>query len=138
MLTTVFPLQLFEGKPSLKHLALWNPDATFVDPLTVAEGYERYATQWYALAQTFNPIKIQSHEVVSAVNPIEVKLHNRYTLLAINMPQEIHSLVKIWVDDKGKIDRVEDRWDGELPKGVLTKLSQVGPRISGQDSLEKC
>ncbi|KAK3497213.1 uncharacterized protein B0T23DRAFT_426348 [Neurospora hispaniola] len=114
-------LDLFEGKPTLKHLSLWNPDATFVDPITTAQGYNRYAAQWYALAQVLGPVKIQSHEVVSSGNPIEVKLHNRYTLPPINKTQDIHSLVKIWVDGNGKIARVEDRWDGELPDGALNE-----------------
>ncbi|KAK1780618.1 hypothetical protein QBC45DRAFT_323097 [Copromyces sp. CBS 386.78] len=115
-------LDLFEGKPSLKHLSLWNPDATFIDPLTTAKGYNRYAAQWYALAQMFSPVEIQSHEVVSSGNPIEVKLHNKYTLPSINKQQDIHSLVKIWVDSNGKIDRVEDRWDGQLPEGALSEV----------------
>ncbi|EGZ77038.1 hypothetical protein NEUTE2DRAFT_78059 [Neurospora tetrasperma FGSC 2509] len=114
-------LDLFEGKPTLQHLSLWNPDATFVDPITTAQGYNRYAAQWYALAQVLGPVKIQSHEVVSSGSPIEVKLHNRYTLPPINKTQDIHSLVKIWVDGNGKIARVEDRWDGELPDGALNE-----------------
>lgn len=77
------------------------------------------------------PVEIQSHEVVSSGNPIEVKLHNRYTIPSINKPQDIHSLVKIWVDGDGKIDRVEDRWDGELPEGAL---SEVCPGVSGKDN----
>nr|CAE76355.1 conserved hypothetical protein [Neurospora crassa] len=124
-------LDLFEGKPTLKHLSLWNPDATFVDPIATAQGYNQYAAQWYALAQVLSPVKIQSHEVVSSGNPIEIKLHNRYTLPPINKKQDIHSLVKIWVDDNGKIARVEDRWDGELPDGAL---NEVYPCVSGEDN----
>lgn len=134
MLTSISFHQLFEGKPTLKHLSLWNPDATFIDPLTTAQGYNRYAAQWYALAQLFSPVEIQSHEVVSSGNPIEVKLHNKYTLPSINKQQDIHSLVKIWVDSNGKIDRVEDRWDGQLPEGAL---SEVCLRVSGKDNLGK-
>lgn len=135
MLTVASSHQLFEGKPTLKHLSLWNPDATFIDPITTAQGYNRYAAQWYALAQMLSPVEIQSHEVISSGNPIEVKLHNRYTLPSINKPQDIHSVVRIWVDDNGKIDRVEDRWDGELPEGALSEVCSGGP---GRASFEAC
>ncbi|KAK3330738.1 hypothetical protein B0H66DRAFT_544724 [Apodospora peruviana] len=115
-------LDLFEGNPTLKHLSLWSPTATFADNLTVAEGFDRYAAQWYGLPTVFKPISIQSHKVVSAGNPIEIDLRNKYTLKGIKTEQEIASKVKIFVDSaSGKISRVEDRWNDKLPGGAISQ-----------------
>ncbi|KAI1212129.1 uncharacterized protein F4807DRAFT_458332 [Annulohypoxylon truncatum] len=113
-------LDLFEGNPTLKHLSLWSPDATFTDPITVASGYKKFAAQWYGLPALFNPIQIQSHSVKSAGNPIEVELTNKYTLKGIGTAQTINSVVRIDVGQSGKIERVEDRWNDKLPDGVIS------------------
>ncbi|KAI1453239.1 hypothetical protein F4805DRAFT_444425 [Annulohypoxylon moriforme] len=114
-------LDLFEGNPTLKHLSLWSQDATFTDPITVASGYKKFAAQWYGLPALFNPIQIQSHSVTSAGNPIEVELSNRYTLRGIGTAQTIKSVVRIEVGEKGKIERVEDRWNNKLPEGAISE-----------------
>ncbi|KAI0162306.1 hypothetical protein GGR57DRAFT_453786 [Xylariaceae sp. FL1272] len=114
-------LDLFEGNPTLKHLSLWSQNATFTDPLTVAEGYNKFAAQWYGLPALFNPIKIQSHQVTSGGNPIELNLKNMYTVKGIKKEQTIDSKVKIWVGVDGKIERLEDRWDGKLPEGAVSE-----------------
>lgn len=115
-------LDLFEGRPSLRHLNLWKPDATFTDPLTVAEGFDRYAAQWYGLPTIFSPINITSHTVTSSGNPIEIDLSNKYTVKGIKKEQEITSKVKIFVDDAtGKISKVEDRWNDKLPEGAISQ-----------------
>ncbi|KAK4208033.1 hypothetical protein QBC37DRAFT_432558 [Rhypophila decipiens] len=116
-------LDLFEGRPSLRHLDLWSKDATFADPLTVAEGYDRYAAQWYGLPTVFSPINLVSHTVTSAGNPIEIDLDNKYTLKGVKKEQEIKSKVKIWLDESagGKINKVEDRWNDKLPDGPISQ-----------------
>ncbi|KAI0599600.1 hypothetical protein F4775DRAFT_591386 [Biscogniauxia sp. FL1348] len=113
-------LDLFEASPTLRHLSLWSPDATFADPLTEARGRERYAAQWYGLAALFWPAAIQRHEVLSAGNPIEVAVSNRYVVRGLRTAHLIDSLVRIHVGDDSKITRVEDRWDDkELPDGSV-------------------
>ncbi|KAK3694169.1 hypothetical protein B0T22DRAFT_373173 [Podospora appendiculata] len=115
-------LDLFAGNPTLKHLALWTPEATFADPITISQGYAKYAAQWYGLPAVFNPITIVSHTVVSAGNPIELDLRNRYTVKGIKSEQEIASRVRIFVDDaSGRIDKVEDRWNDSLPDGPISQ-----------------
>ncbi|KAK8040377.1 hypothetical protein PG991_000165 [Apiospora marii] len=127
-------LDLFEGNPTQKHLDLWKDDAVFADPLSVAEGRERFAAQWYGLASLFSPIQIQSHRVVSGGNPIEVELTNKYVVaskvpLAKGKEQVISSRVLIHVDaaDGLKITRVEDRWDDKLPDGAVSQVSELLP-----------
>lgn len=39
-------LDLFAGRPSLEKLKLWNDDAVFEDPITIAQGRKQYEPQW--------------------------------------------------------------------------------------------
>ncbi|KAF7560229.1 hypothetical protein G7046_g3939 [Stylonectria norvegica] len=116
-------LDLFEGRPSLSHLSLWSPTATFQDPLTLATGYDRFAAQWYGLAALFSPIAIQTHEVTSAGDPIELTLQNKYVVKGIKKEQVMDSVVRIHVGADGRIDRVEDRWNDSLPQGAVAQVS---------------
>ncbi|OLN86549.1 hypothetical protein CCHL11_08525 [Colletotrichum chlorophyti] len=122
-------LDLFEGNPTLKHLSLWSKSGTFQDNITVAEGFDKYAAQWYGLPALFNPIKIQSHTVTSAGNPIELNLKNSYTVKGIKAEQTMDSVVQIEVGDDGKITKVFDKWNNDLPDGAfsqaLRKLNAV-------------
>ncbi|KAI8261572.1 hypothetical protein K4K53_000568 [Colletotrichum sp. SAR 10_77] len=122
-------LDLFEGNPTLKHLSLWSKTATFQDNITIAEGYDKFAAQWYGLPALFDPIRIQSHTVTSAGNPIEFKLKNTYTVKGVKSEQTMESIVQIEVGSDGKIAKVSDKWDNELPEGAfsqaLRKLNAV-------------
>ncbi|KAF9871967.1 hypothetical protein CkaCkLH20_10599 [Colletotrichum karsti] len=122
-------LDLFEGNPTLKHLSLWSKNATFQDNITVAEGFDKFAAQWYGLPALFNPIQIQSHTVTSAGNPIELNLKNKYTVKGIKSEQTMESVVQIQVGDDGKIAKVNDKWNNELPDNAfsqaLRKLNAV-------------
>jgi len=115
--------QLFEGNPTLKHLSLWHHDATFSDPITVAAGYNRFAAQWYGLPALFSPINILSHKVISSGNPIELELSNKYVVKGIKKEQVMDSIVKIYVGSDGKIEKVEDKWNGKLPEGAFSEVS---------------
>lgn len=114
-------LDLFEGHPTLKHLSLWRRDALFADPITSAAGYDKFAAQWYGLAALFQPIRIQSHEVISGGNPLELNLTNKYVLKGLQKEQVMSSRVKIHVDADGKIEKVEDRWNDKLPDGPVSE-----------------
>jgi hypothetical protein len=46
-------LDLFQGKPSKEKLQLWTDEATFEDPITVAQGRKRYEPQWVSFFSTF-------------------------------------------------------------------------------------
>ncbi|KAH9905470.1 hypothetical protein F4778DRAFT_779806 [Xylariomycetidae sp. FL2044] len=120
-------LDLFSGNPTLRHLSLWSPSAVFTDPLTVAAGYDKYAAQWYGLPALFDPIRIRSHRVTSAGNPIELDLSNAYVVKGIKKEQVIDSRVRIHVGADGRtIEKVEDRWNDELPEGTaFRKLNAV-------------
>lgn len=123
-------LDLFAGRPSLSKLALWRDDATFTDPLTIATGRERYAAQWYGLQSAFSEIERLNHEVKDVGNPILMDLRTRYVIKWINKEQIIQSVVAIHLDEQGKIAKVEDKWDGKLPDGVISNVSSVFQLLS--------
>ncbi|KAJ4295148.1 hypothetical protein N0V90_007158 [Kalmusia sp. IMI 367209] len=112
-------LDLFAGRPSLPKLALWRDDATFTDPLTIATGRDRFAAQWYGLQQAFSEIERLHHEVTDAGNPILMDLKTRYVIKGIGKEQVVQSVIAIHLDGEGKVQKVEDRWDGKLPEGSI-------------------
>ncbi|KAK9787913.1 putative SnoaL-like domain-containing protein [Seiridium cardinale] len=57
-----------------------------------------FEAQLYGLPSVFGPINIQRHTVTWSGNPIDSK-------------------VKIYVGSDGKIEKVEDRWNDNLPGG---------------------
>ncbi|EGP83720.1 unnamed protein product [Zymoseptoria tritici ST99CH_1A5] len=110
-------LDLFAGRPSLAKLQLWTDDATFTDPITIAEGRKQYEPQWYGLQKAFSEIERKSHEVTSGGNPIEMDMTTRYVVKGINKEQTISSKVKVHLDAAGeKIVKVEDLWNGDMDK----------------------
>ncbi|KAL6158769.1 hypothetical protein ACJBU6_02869 [Exserohilum turcicum] len=112
-------LDLFAGRPSLKKLALWRDDATFTDPLTIATGRSKYAAQWYGLKAAFSEIERQHYEVKDAGNPILMDLKTRYVVKGLGKEQVIQSEVAIHLDSEGKIEKVEDKWNGKLPENPI-------------------
>ncbi|KAL1651803.1 hypothetical protein SLS61_005174 [Didymella pomorum] len=112
-------LDLFAGRPSLRKLALWRDDATFEDPITIAQGREKYQAQWYGLQSAFSEIERQHHSVKDAGNPILMDLKTRYVIKGINKEQVVSSVVAIHLDGEGKIQKVQDKWDGKLPDGAI-------------------
>jgi hypothetical protein len=115
-------LDLFAGRPSLQKLALWRDDATFADNITIAEGRDKYAAQWYGLQSAFSEIERLHHQVKDAGNPILMDLKTRYVIKGINKEQTIESVVAIHLDQQGKIKKVEDKWNGELPDGAISNV----------------
>ncbi|KAJ8118595.1 hypothetical protein OPT61_g480 [Boeremia exigua] len=112
-------LDLFAGRPSLQKLALWRDDATFEDPITIAQGREKYQAQWYGLQSAFSEIERQHHSVKDAGNPILMDLKTRYVIKGIGKEQIVSSVVAIHLDGEGKIQKVQDKWDGKLPDGAI-------------------
>lgn len=111
-----------------------NRDATFADPLTDAKGYDRFAAQWYGLLAVFGRIQLVSHQVVDAGNPMEVEVKNRYTAKVVGNTQEIASRVRITVGGDGKIERVEDGWNGKgLPEGFVGEVIMHLPCLGSQE-----
>ncbi|KAI8722645.1 hypothetical protein NCS52_00408800 [Fusarium sp. LHS14.1] len=117
-------IQLFEGRPSLRHLSLWTPTATFQDPITNAVGFDKFAAQWYGLVALFSPITIQSQEVTSSGDPISLRLSNKYVLKGLGTEKVMDSVVDIHVGPDGRISRVEDKWNDKLPQGPIATAFQ--------------
>ncbi|KAL1652345.1 hypothetical protein SLS58_000472 [Diplodia intermedia] len=118
-------LDLFAGRPSLAKLRLWSDEAVFEDPITQARGRKEYEPQWYGLQAAFSEIERLHHEVTSAGNPITMSLKTRYVVKGIGKETTIDSVVNISTDPAGKITKVEDRWNGNLPDGSIANVSSV-------------
>ncbi|KAL1297193.1 hypothetical protein AAFC00_004763 [Neodothiora populina] len=122
-------LDLFAGRPSKEKLQLWTDDGTFEDPITIAKGRDKYEPQWYGLRAAFSEIERISHQVNSSGNPITMDMKTRYVVKGISKEQTIASVVNIFVNSEGKIEKVEDKWDGQLPdsafKNAFRRLNAV-------------
>lgn len=122
-------LDLFAGRPSLAKLQLWTDDATFTDPLTIAEGRKQYEAQWYGLQTAFSEIERLNHEVKSSGNPILMDLSQRYKVKGIGKEQMVNSIVEIHTDGD-KISKVADKWDGKLPDSSISNVSSFWTLLS--------
>jgi hypothetical protein len=111
----------------VKKLSLWADDATFTDPLTIADGRKQYSAQWYGLQAAFSEIKRLSSCVTGSGNPIEMDLKTMYKIKGLGMEQTIDSKVKIFTEGE-KIKKVEDRWNDELPEGAFKNVSVLNLR----------
>jgi len=107
-------LDLFAGRPSLAKLQLWKDEGVFTDPITIAKGRKQFEPQWYGLQTAFSEIERKSHQVTDAGNPIAMDMVTRYKVKGIGKETTINSKILIFTEG-GKISRVEDKWDGELP-----------------------
>lgn len=53
-----------------------------------------------------------------------MELSNMYTVKGIKSEKVIDSIVRIRVDGEGKIEMLEDRWNGKLPEGTIADVSR--------------
>ena len=78
----------------------------------------------YGLQSAFSEIERLSHEVKSSGNPISMDLKTRYVIKGIKKEQTVASVVNIFYDQtSGKITKVEDKWDGNLPDSSFKNVS---------------
>lgn len=61
--------------------------------------------------------------MTSAGNPITMSLKTRYVVKGIKKETTINSIVNISIDSAGKITKVEDKWDGNLPESSIANVS---------------
>ena len=54
-------------------------------------------------------------------------LKTRYVIKGIGKEQTVSSVVAIHLDGEGKIQKVEDKWDGKLPEGAISNVSPAVP-----------
>lgn len=58
-------------------------------------------------------------------------MSNKYVVKGIKKEQVMNSVVKIYLASDGKIEKVEDRWNGKLPEGAISDVSETSPPDSG-------
>ncbi|POS85292.1 hypothetical protein EPUL_003036 [Erysiphe pulchra] len=116
-------LDLFKGRPTLKKLQLWDENATFNDPLTMATGRKQYQAQWYGLKAAFSEIEQLKAIVLTSGNPMHLFVKTRYKVKCIGFEKIISSDVKIYMDSLERhITGVDDLWNGEIPCGAIAKV----------------
>jgi hypothetical protein len=76
----------------------------------------------YGLQTAFSEIERKSHSVTSSGNPIEMDMTTMYKVKGIGKETTISSKINIW-HEGGKITRVEDKWNGELPDSGIANVS---------------
>ena len=120
-------LDLFGGFPSKRKLALWTDDASFHDPLTMAEGRKQYEAQWYGLKASMSEIEQQHSNIIKGGNPIELRLKTRYKVKGVGKEEIVDSRVLVHLTSDGqKITKVEDKWNGDVPpEGAFAKVCLV-------------
>ncbi|EGY21100.1 uncharacterized protein VDAG_02624 [Verticillium dahliae VdLs.17] len=79
-------------------------------------------------------VSLDSHQKVLVGSVLDIKLSNSYTVKGIKSEQTMDSVVRIDVGPDGKITRVDDRWNDNMPEGAvaqtLRKLNAVSvPRF---------
>lgn len=78
----------------------------------------------YGLQSAFKEIERLGHEVTDAGNPIGMNLKTRYVVKLVGKEQIIDSKIQIFYDKfTGKITKVQDKWDGNLPDSTFTNVS---------------
>jgi len=95
------------------------------------------AATWtqYGLQTAFKEIERLHHEVTDAGNPISMNLKTRYVVKGIGAEQTIESVVKIFTNAQGKIEKVEDKWGGKLPDNAFQNVSRPLRRSPSRSSL---
>lgn len=79
----------------------------------------------YGLAAAFSKIELKSAEVTSSGNPITMDVSNHYTVKGIGKEQLINSKIEIHVSPTGKIDKVLDKWNGNIPDSAIANVSSI-------------
>lgn len=54
-------------------------------------------------------------------------MSNKYVVKGIKKEQIMNSVVRIFLGADGKIEKVEDRWNGKLPEGAFSEVSANAP-----------
>ena len=78
----------------------------------------------YGLQSAFSEIERLEHEVTSSGNPISLNMKTRYKVKGVGMEQTISSVVNIF-HEGGKITKVQDKWNGNLPEGAIANVSNI-------------
>ncbi|CAL1704088.1 unnamed protein product [Somion occarium] len=98
----------------------FRPDAVFEDPLCIAEGWDQYAAQWFALPKVISKSERVSTRIISGTlspNRVIFEQTQVYTFRLIGLKKTIPSVVIVDLDEDFKITRLEDQWYGKpLPK----------------------
>jgi hypothetical protein len=85
----------------------------------------------YGLQQAFSEIDRISYQVTGSGNPITMDLKTRYVVKGIGKEQTINSKINIFTTaDGSKIEKVEDKWDGQLPDSAFKDVSSIFQLLS--------
>jgi hypothetical protein len=110
-------LELFSSRPNLDIFRRWwRDDATFEDPLSVAEGFKQYAAQWFAMHKAFPQSRTLEYRILSSTtnpNQVTYALTQEYTIRFLGVKKVMNSVVVIDLDENEKIVKLQDMWNGK-------------------------
>ncbi|KAI5899978.1 uncharacterized protein SCHCODRAFT_02606647 [Schizophyllum commune H4-8] len=111
--------ELYSGRPSPEIFERsWHPLAIFEDPYSKCKGITEIAAQWYAMTKFLSNAEIISARVMSSTrhpNRLVFAQTVAYTYRYVGTTKTVSSIVIVDLDDKDRVIRLVDQWDGEAP-----------------------
>ncbi|KAI0496908.1 hypothetical protein KFK09_023234 [Dendrobium nobile] len=122
-------LNMYGLRATAKDFEIYAPEATFEDPLMLAQGVKQIKSAFYALPKVFSESEIVEYTLKAnstAPGNVEVLIDNKQHYKIFGRDVDLVSLIKLKME-KGKIVRHEDWWDKKPLKNRETvKLPLVG------------
>ena len=102
-------LQLYQLHPSEKAYAHYRPDATFHDPVSIAQGLESIKAQFNGMPKLFSSSTTQSCNVIdsegeTAPSSLALDLTQHYVFKAGGAEKTLNSKVTLTLDGEGRIE----------------------------------
>ncbi|ONK77547.1 uncharacterized protein A4U43_C02F7710 [Asparagus officinalis] len=129
---TIIPhiLNLYGSRATAKDFEIYDPNATFEDPLMRAHGVKQIKSAFYSVAKIFSESEIVEYSVqesATASGKAEILIDNKQHYKIFGKDVDITSLIKLNIQE-GKIIRHEDWWD----RNPLKNRDTVKPAFVGR------
>lgn len=125
-------LNLYGGRATAIDFEIYDPNATFEDPLTSAHGVKQIKSAFYSLRKIFSEsemVEYNIQEQVTAPGRVEILIDNKQHYKIFGRELDMKSLIMLDILD-GKIMRHEDRWNGNPLKNRETVKTPLVGRVA--------
>ncbi|KAK3166593.1 hypothetical protein QOZ80_1AG0047860 [Eleusine coracana subsp. coracana] len=127
-------LNIYGSRATARDFEIYAADATFEDPLMRAHGVKQIKSAFYTLPKVFGESKIVEYTVQE--NPTgpgktEVLIDNKQHYKVFGKAVDLTSLIRLEVNEEGKVVKHEDWWDKKPLKNkdtVAGRLAQATRR----------
>ncbi|GAB2277744.1 hypothetical protein Dimus_012447 [Dionaea muscipula] len=106
-------LNLYAARATADDFEIYDPDATFEDPLMSAHGVKQIKSAFYSLSKVFKESSIVEYNIkenIISPGKHEIFIDNKQHYKFLGRDIDMISLIKLDVEE-GKVVRHEDRWD---------------------------